>query len=268
MKRLSVYCVLVLCFESCAYHSFWMGAAEKSISWAENYPSVHNKDYKDQMSSWTNNLLEGEDSKVKLMKGSNEKYFHNLYTQIVKKNASILGKLENPKFYLIEHEKKFVFSLPDAQFFFSQNLFRKHIIDESILVALLSYEIIKSHLSLYRKRNFFPVGVLDVEKMMYYVHVPVDLKIKIHQIAYRVIEEAGFNASVYLNWLQIQNRYIRDFSFRVNDLKDIVIEENAFKIFLTKKKYLNTDAYLKKIRKNSSREFLEFREKMKGQMEI
>jgi hypothetical protein len=68
-----------------------------------------------------------------------------------------------------------------------------------------------------------------------------------------VLKRAGFDASVTLNWIQVQNRNVLDFAALLGDTTSISREEHLLKNFMAKEGVSNIEK--KTIEANSSREF-------------
>jgi hypothetical protein len=70
---------------------------------------------------------------------------------------------------------------------------------------------------------------------------------------YFVLKRAGYDASAYLNWIQIQNRNTLDFAMYLGDSLIISKEEHLFKNFMTRQGVLGVEKRFNEA--NSSKNF-------------
>lgn len=226
--------------------------------WARNYPTIFPEDYKRTLIYLGQDFFSNPENRVAELNPKSSQYLLSLYEEITSKNDDILNDKERPTFFFVEHQKPFIFSLPGARFYFSSTLLKKYVSNESLLVAMLSFEILKSSRVYYKKSLIYPTGSVNLEQMISYVKIPVESKIELNKWTYRMIQKTSYDATACLNWLQIQNRNALAFSFQINDLKEITQEEYSFKSFLAQKGFFSEGAFLKKINVNSSKNFYRF----------
>ncbi|RPJ78518.1 MAG: hypothetical protein EHM20_03730 [Alphaproteobacteria bacterium] len=154
---------------------------------------------------------------------------------------------------MIINKTPFILSLPKAQFFISSGLVEKYLKSEELFVAALAAEILKSDRNLYEKKIMIPLGFYNTEKMLKLTRLKPETKYQVNEWTYFVLKRAGFDATAYLNWIQVQNRNTLDFSLHLGDAVGISKEEYVFKNFMTRQGVVGVE---KKINEaNSSKSF-------------
>lgn len=190
------------------------------------------EDYIDHLASLSRDYLSAPDvSRIALSEDS-EEYLADLYSKIVQNNELVFSKKENPRFFIIDDETPFYFSLPKAQFFFSSGLIKRYFRNEELLVACLTLEIFKSHRAIYQKNTVVPLGYMKTERMLALTRVPSDVKVELNKLSFYAMRRAKRDANAYLNWLQTQNKNTLDFAMQLGDSRSISREEFMFKNFL------------------------------------
>jgi hypothetical protein len=147
----------------------------------------------------------------------------------------------------------FFFSLPGSRFYFSTSLFQKYLKSEELFVAVLSLEILKSKRNIYEKKMQIPFGFCSLDRMIQLTKVSTTIRSQLNEWNYLVLKRSGFDASVTLNWIQVQNRNILDFAVLLGDTTSITKEEHVLKNFMVKEGVANIEK--KTIEANSSKEF-------------
>ncbi len=186
-------------------------------------------------------------------------YLEEIMQKIIENNESFFLKKIIPEVYLIKSDIPLIFSVPKNKIFLSTGLVLKYIKYENLLVATLSFEMIRIQQSLYTKRAIVPVGFIRVDRLMYLLRLTPDIREEINKWAYLVMKRAGFDAYTYLNWLQIQNKNAMDFFLQLGDAQNISREEFLFKKFLFEQK-TDRKRHVKDFEGNSSRQFYKFNE--------
>lgn len=211
------------------------------------------KDYVDHMAAMGEIYLKSEDVKELKLKMDTLQFLEQLYERIVSNNEILLSKNHKPRFHFILNKIPFIFSLPGAQFFISTGLMEKYLKSEELFVAALSAEVLKSDRKIYEKRLLIPLGYLNTERMIQATRLQPETKFLLNEWSYFVLKRAGFDASAYLNWIQVQNRNTLDFSLYLGDAIGISKEEYLFKNFMAKQGVASVE---KKINEaNSSKAF-------------
>jgi hypothetical protein len=158
-----------------------------------------------------------------------------------------------PRFHVVKNKTPFIFSLPKAQFFISSGLVERYLKSEEIFVSALASEILKSNRNIYEKRMMLPLGFYSSEKMILMTRLRPEIKFKINEWTYFVLKRAGYDSSVYLNWIQVQNRNTLDFSLFLGDAVGISKEEHLFKNFMAKQGVIGVEKKI--VEANSSKPF-------------
>ena len=214
---------------------------------------LSNKDFIDHLSSKAADYLGSEDVKEIKLKQDSRAYLDNLYDRLILNNEILLTKEHRPAFHFVVNKTPFIFSLPKAQFFISTGLIEKYLKSEELFVAALSSEILKSDRNIYEKKQIIPLGFISTEKMISITRLKLETKYQINEWSYYILLRSGFDASAFLNWIQVQNRNTLDFSLFLGDAIGISREEHFFKNFMTKQGIAGAEKYTSE--SNSSKLF-------------
>jgi hypothetical protein len=211
------------------------------------------RDFVDHLASTGEVFLKSDGVQEMKLGKESQKFLSSIYDRLVLNNEALFSSKARPIFHFIKNKTPFLFSLPNSQFFFSSGLLEKYLKSEEIFVAALATEIIRSQRLIYEKKIIIPIGNLSVEKMVTLCRLRSEVKVSINEWAYAILKRSGFDASAYLNWIQVQNRNTLDFSFMLGDAVGISKEEHLFKNYLSKQGIASVE---KKINEaNSSKEF-------------
>jgi len=227
--------------------------AEKNTKDFSSLSEPANKDYIDHLASMGEVYLNSDDVKEVKLKNESIQLLDQIYERIISNNEILLTKLNKPKFHVIQNKTPFLFSLPKAQFFISSGLIEKYLKSEDLFVAALAAEIIKSERNIYEKRLMIPLGFMNTERMIQITRLRPETKFQLNEWCYFVLKRSGYDASAYLNWIQVQNRNTLDFSLYLGDAIGISKEEHLFKNFMTKQGIASVEKKLNEA--NSSRAF-------------
>lgn len=214
-------------FASCSFYKY------------EDYPSFSNyekfskEDYLEHLQSLGRVYLESPGTKVLPITPNSLTYLNSIYEKILKNNEILLDRKIPLRFFVVESEIPFHFSLPRGQIFFSTELIKNFFESENLFICAFSYEIVKSHRNIYQKTITVPKGYLQTKELLDLNKIPFESKIEIDKWAYLSMKRSGYDDSAYLIWLKIQNKN----SFEFSDLlkgRNISKEEFVFKNFLVK----------------------------------
>ncbi len=215
--------------------------------------SLTASDYADHLASLKNHFLSTPG--VKILKNAFAKnYVETIAGEIISKNEIFFNNLKQVDVTILDQEAPLHFSLPKGEIFLSRGLISKYIKHESMLVSILSYELVRSENLLYPKKTMIPVGFIPVERLLSHQRLNLEEKVEIHKWAHYLTVRSGYDGEYYLSWLQTQNRNTADFILQVGDINLINREEATFKshlIKITKKDEVPG-------KKNSSRSFYTF----------
>jgi hypothetical protein len=114
-------------------------------------------------------------------------------------------------------------------------------------------EIIKSKRHIYEKKTFIPLGFIGTENLIAMTRVSFNIKKQLNEWSYIVLKRAGYDASAYLNWIQVQNRNSLDFALYLGDSVTISNEEQSFKNYLSKQGNVNIERKVNEA--NSSKDY-------------
>ena len=212
------------------------------------------QDYEDQLASLKSPFINSPGIKIYGLKETAQKYIENLISDIISNNEIFFKKLKKGTVTIIDTESPLYFSLPKGEIFLSRGLITKYLKNESMLVCILSYELVRSEKLLYPRQTLVPIGYLGLEKMISLSRLSLDEKMEVHKWSHHLTIRSGFDGEYYLSWLQAQNRNTADFILQVGDVNQINREESLFKAFLIKSK--NEEQVIH--RKESSKNFYTF----------
>ena len=219
------------------------------------------KDYADHLASMKESFLSTPGTKTVNINPVSKKYLKNLCEEIIQKNEIFFKQLKTANITIINTDAPLHFSLPKGEIFLSSGLISKYIKHESMLVSILSYELVRSENLLYPKQTIVPIGYIPLERILVLSRLGLEEKMEIHKWAHYITVRSGFDGEYYLSWLQTQNRNTADFILQVGDANLINREESLFKAFLIK----NSDEDEVPGKQNSSRIFYSFINSLRDQ---
>lgn len=211
-------------------------------------------DYEDQLAYLKEPFLATPGVKTVRLDSTSQKYVEAVMTEIIAKNEIFFKNLKTAKITILDSESPLYFSLPKGEIFISRGLISKYIKHESMLVSILSFELVRSERILYPKQTIIPIGYFPVERILLLSRLTTEEKMEVHKWAHYLTVRSGYDGEYYLSWLQTQNRNTADFILQVGDANQINREESLFKAFLIK----NTNEDERVAKKNSSKAFYTF----------
>lgn len=226
------------------------------------YKENSTKDYISQLLSFKDTFLNNSTIHFMKLNKRDQHYLRTVYAKIIRSNELLFKKKLKPTFYVINDQRPFYFSLPDGSFFFSWGLIANYFKHESLLVSVITYEIVRIHYNLYYRSVYYPLGHLDIVDMLHISRAPLALKLKINKIVFNAMRRAEYDSFAYLYWLQMMNKNILDFSMQVENVQSVLKEELYFKNFMVKENVY--DKNYQQESKNSSKEFLDFFKNIKS----
>lgn len=241
--------------------TIWLLAASCSSSDTStvNYAtlgSLESRDYIDHLASAGKDYLNFEEVKTVKLNQTSITFLEGVYDRLVSNNQALLDVPEKPTFTVIQHKSPFIFSLPKSQFFFSSALIERYLKSEDLFVAAFSAEVLRSQKYIYEKNIMLPLGFYSTEKMIQLTRLKFETKEQVNEWTYFILKRAGYDASAYLNWIQMQNRNTLDFALFLGDPIGISREEHMFKSFLAKQGLSGVERKINEA--NSSKDFYKF----------
>lgn len=219
-----------------------------------DYRAISSEDYEDHLAFLKDPFLKNPEIKILKQDEQTKMYLESLTQDIISNNEIFFKKIKKGTITILDSESPLHFSLPKGQIFLSKGLISKYIKNESMLVCVLGFELVKSEKLLYPRQTVIPSGYISVEKMLNLNRLTLNEKMEVHKWAYHLTIRSGYDGEYYLTWLQTQNRNTADFIFQIGDANQISREESLFKAFLIK-----VDVEEKIIPKNiSSKNFYKF----------
>jgi hypothetical protein len=248
-----VFCFLVFLISACSTFVIPVKSKKKG-NLVSGYQEMSSEDYSDQLASLKGAFLGSPGVRVATVDSATGRYLAALVTDIITNNEVFFHGLHTATVTIIDADAPLHFSLPQGQIFLSRGLISKYVKHESMLVAILSYELVKSEKVLYPKQTVIPTGYFPLERMISLNRLNLGEKMEVHKWAHHVTERSGYDGEYYLSWLQTQNRNTADFLLQVGDANQITREESLFKAFLIKT--AKEEKFVAK--KNSSKSFYHF----------
>lgn len=214
---------------------------------------LQTKDYVDHLAAAAGDYLAYEETKTIKLRPDTVEFLESIYDRLISNNQIILHLKERPTFYIVQHKSPFLFSLPRSQFFFSTALIERYLKSEELFVAAFAAEVVRSQRLIYEKQIIVPLGFYSTEKMIALTKLKFNTKQQVSEWTYFVLKRAGYDATAYLNWIQVQNRNTLDFAMYLGDSIGISKEEHLFKNFITKQGVLGVEKRFNEA--NSSKNF-------------
>ncbi len=235
--------------------SMFSTSKEDKKIYLKDYLKYEKKDFVEHLSGFEKQFLNTPGVNRIYLNQSNKKYIEHLADKITKNNSVFFqNKKQRVKIYFIKDDRPYHFSLPKKKIFISTGLFKKYVQNESLLLCLLTFELIRTEKNLYKKKIIIPTGSLDASNILPLLRLNAFEKTKIHKWAFRLLEKLNIDSDTYLSWLQIQNRNSIDFSMQLGDINVISREEALFKAFVIE----NSRGEKKREYKRSTKAFYRF----------
>ena len=254
LRLAGVFCFIVMFVLSSCSSFILPGSSSKKANLGIGHRAMTGQDYEDHLAALKQPFLNSPGIKIFNTDDTTEKYVEALITDIIANNEIFFKKLKQGSITIIDSESPLHFSLPKGEIFLSRGLITKYLKTESMLVCVLTYELVRSEKLLYPRQTFIPIGYVTLDKMLNLNRLSLDEKMEVHKWAHHLTIRSGFDGEYYLSWLQAQNRNTADFILQVGDANQITSEESLFKAFLIKSS--SEEQVIP--RKNSSKSFYTF----------
>jgi hypothetical protein len=220
--------LLIFLLPACANKSKKIGPSQFKL---DNYQAYKDNDFVDHLSQF--NRFYNENYQNTLRKSEfAEKYLQSSIEKILLNNELFFKNLKKVKINILRDERPYYFSLPHSEIYISTGLFKKYINHESELMSVISYEMIRLEKKIYNKAMIIPTGYLTIERILSLNRISYEVKNELHKWSFYMLKRSGYDASIYLSWLQILNRNTIDFQSLLGDTSSISREESMFKKFL------------------------------------
>lgn len=246
------YFLFLLLISSCS--TFRIGNKKNKQLTQNGYEAMSPTDFADHLASLKSSFIKTPGVKILTIDSSSQRYLQALTDEIISKNEIFFKHLKKATITIVDAEAPLHFSLPKGEIFLSNGLISKYIKHESMLVSILSYEMVRSENLLYPKQTVIPLGFVPLERILLLNRLSLEEKMDIHKWAHYITVRSGYDGEYYLSWLQTQNRNTADFILQVGDANLINREESLFKAFLIK----NSTEDEVPGKKNSSKIFYSF----------
>ena len=255
--KLYILMTIVVITTSCStIKTFFVG--EETLFEKLKFPDSYvSRDYRDQLIALVGDYVKTPGVKVRELRERESRYLNLVYNIIVSNNELIFDRSIKPHFYILKEERPYYFSLPPSNIFLSTGLIRKYLKNESVLVSVLAYEMLKSHKGIYNKKKHVPLGFVKTEDMLSFIKIKLKHKAEMNRWVFYVLNRAGFDGLSYLRWIQMQNRNSLEFVWLYGNTQSLSREEYFFKNFIAKEQLLDKGVFQVQ-EKNSSDDFYRF----------
>lgn len=243
--------LLIFLLPACANKSKNIGPSQFSL---DSYQAYTENDFVDHLTQFNRFYSENYQNIIR-KKDFAEAYLNSNIDKILLNNELFFKNLKNVKINILKDERPYYFSLPQNEIYISTGLFKKYINHESELMSVLTYEMIRLEKKIYNKSMIIPTGYLSLERILSMNRISFEIKNELHKWSFYILKRSGFDASIYLSWLQILNRNTIDFQVLLGDTSSISREETMFKKFLVD---INEALSLQEGKTSSSADFYKF----------
>jgi hypothetical protein len=243
------FCLLtVLCFSSCSLLKVDPGTNDL----LGGYKRFTQEDYLKSLEILVDSYLKSNKDKVVSFPPAVEQFLNKVVGKIEKNNELFLTQKINYKFYVVKDVRNFYFSMPGGNIFFSLGLLKKHLRNEEFFSAVLTNELIKQHLHLFKKEIAPPLGEVKVEKLIAISILGTEMNLELSKHSYVVLERSGIDPFAQLMWLQTKNKNAIDFTLLYRNTSEIALEEQGLKTFIIERE---REIKVERDEKNSSKQF-------------
>jgi hypothetical protein len=193
---------------------------------------MRDQDYKDQFRSLGDAYENGDNVKLIRLSKRTKKYLKEVHNRLIKNNELLIKTEEEINLKVIKDDAPIIFSLPGQQIYITSGLIKNYIKNESLFLAALTYEVIKSSRGIYKKNTVIPTGTMSIYEILSLTTLPLKYKRELNKLSFYSLKRAGYEQSAVLNWIQLQNKNAVDFSILNSNRRVVVEEELYFKKFL------------------------------------
>jgi len=215
--------------------------------------SVNDRAYIEQLNYFAESLILNSGLKIFTIKSKDNPFLTQLLNRVLANNEILMAKTKELNFVFVEDNLSYIFSLPDNYIFISTGVVLKHLKSEAMFASAIMPELIRLNWKLYEKNIQFPSGFFSLEKANIVTRLPQKEREKLNEWSFVALKRAKYDPSVYLNWIQVQNRNNNDFLKSSGDLKNISKEEQQLKNFITNQGAIKVVSQVSE--SNSSKEF-------------
>lgn len=250
--KLGVFFILILSLNSCA----WLNRFNLNKSPKKYQTTYAEKDYTDQLDFQGEVYLKERRNKIIRLRSRSNDYFGKLVQKLKNSNEKYFqGSELTYRLTVIRDKTPFYFALPSGKIIISTGVLKKYIDNENLLSVILAKMLFVATKKVYIKKISIPRGTVSTIEMMKLVDLPLSVRAEVNKWTFHLLNRAGFDGLAVLNWIQIQNKSILDFSMMYKDLNLISREEFEFKNFIV----TGRERLLPEEEANSSQEFYLFK---------
>lgn len=241
--------ILLPIFVSCSFLD------KKKEDYPLNYQrDIAREDYLLSLENLAKNFNKINTDKIKIFDEKNNIYVKKMRERIYRKNEILLTDSNSIKIVIVKSNKIFYFSTPGGFIYLSSELVKRYLKSESLFVALVLNELIKSKLGIYNKNLTIPRENYTEEELIRLTRISLEERTKLNQLVYEVMKRSGYDPGAKLLWLQVQNRNSIDFYRMYENTTDTIREEFYMKNYIVSQGNTSFE-----YETNSSKEYYQFR---------
>ncbi len=230
---------------------------EKPIYPYNQLRSLEVEDYESHYSSIAANFVRNNKRYILPSSRSSKRYLKRIAAKVFTNNEGILKADSELKFYWLKDKRPIVFSLPGGYIFMSDGLLRNYVRNEDVFISIVTYEILKSHLTIYKKQIMIPFKDVDLKTVLKLSDIDLITRNKMNILTYEVLKRSGYDPEARLLWIQLLNKNSIDFSLLYDNPSILPKEEYLFKNYVSTKREGGLE-----FERSASRQFYNFRKRL------
>ena len=196
--------------------------------------SLRGDDFKAHLSHLGRDFVASGGVEVVGLSRRDRRYLEGMVDRLLENNQIIYGDKPPLHFYVIKSRIPFYFSLPGGYYFYSTGIFKKYIQNggEGLLSAIIAIQTFRIMKSVYEKKTVVPTGSIGLDRMLSLTRISLKDRNEVNKWGYLTLKRANFDPTSILNWIQLRNKNILDFTLMDGEVSVVSREEFAFKNFL------------------------------------
>ena len=196
--------------------------------------SLRGDDFKAHLSHLGRDFIGSKGIEVVGLSRRDRRYLEGMVDRLLENNRIIYGDKPRLSFYVIKSRIPFYFSLPGGYYFYSTGIFKKYIQSggEGLLSAIVAIQTFRIMKNVYERKSVVPTGTIGLDRMLSLTRISLEDRNEVNKWGYLTLKRADFDPTSILNWIQLRNKNILDFTLMDGEVSVVSREEFAFKNFL------------------------------------
>ena len=216
------------------------------------------EDYENHYGAIAQNFIGNNRKYILPSSASSRRYLKRIAEKVFTNNESIFkDQSKKLAFYWLRDKRPIVFSLPGGHIFMSDGLLRNYVRSEDVFISIVTYEILKSHLTIYKKQIMIPFKDIDLKAALKLSDIDLVTRNKMNILTYEVLKRSGYDPEARLLWIQLLNKNSIDFSLLYDNPSILPKEEYLFKNYVSTKRESGLE-----FERSASRQFYNFRKRL------